>query len=296
MFKSEISIVQLALFQLVNSLAFGMLLFLLSAGFSLIFGVARVANLAHGAFYVLSAYIGLSVTQLSGHFWLGVLVATLAGALLGAAAERLLISRLRGHELRQVLLTLGLSFVISDAVRLIWGSEIRSVSPPAPFGGPLMLGGLLFPAYPFVVIVLGVLVFVLMRLVMRRTLAGAQIRAVTADPRMSATLGLPVRRISMLTFAAGTALAAFGGAVGSPQLALTPTLDSAMTLLALIVVVIGGLGSIEGAFLASLLVGLVNGFGAVYFPAFAQSTVFALMILVIAVRPQGLLGRRAGAE
>jgi branched-chain amino acid transport system permease protein len=284
--------VQLIAFQLVNSLAFGMLLFLLSAGFSLMFGVARVANLAHGAFYVLSAYVGYSVTKATGQFWLGVLLATLLGALLGVLAERLLLRRLKGHELRQVLLTLGLTFVLSDVVRLIWGSDIRSVTPPKPFDGPVVIGGLFFPSYPFVVIVLGVLVFLAMRLVLRRTLAGAQIRAVTADGQMSATLGLPVSRITMSTFAAGIGLAAFGGAVGSPQLALTPTLDASMTLFALIVVVIGGLGSIEGAFIASLLVGLVNGFGAVYFPAFAEIAVFALMILVIAVRPQGLLGRR----
>ncbi|MGY2894589.1 branched-chain amino acid ABC transporter permease [Deinococcus sp. UYEF24] len=285
---------QLVYFQLVNSLAFGMLLFLLSAGFSLMFGVARVANLAHGAFYVLSAYIGYSVTQASGNFWLGVVAATAAGALLGVLADRLLLSRLHGQELKQVLATLGLTFVLSDLIRLIWGAEIRSVSPPKPFDAPVQIGGLLLPSYPFVVITLGVLVFAVMWFVLRRTLAGAQIRAVTADPQMSGTLGLPVMRINMLTFATGIGLAAFGGAVGSPQLALTPTLDATMTLWALIVVVIGGLGSIEGAFIAAILVGLVNGFGAVYFPDFAEISIFALMILVIAVRPQGLLGRRVG--
>lgn len=285
---------QLVLFQLVNSLSFGMLLFLLSAGFSLIFGVAKVANLAHGAFYVISAYLGLSIAQFSGNFWLGVLGATLIGVLLGVLFDRFLLSRLQGQELRQVLLTLGLTFVLSDAIRFIWGSGVKSVSPPAPFDGPVSIGGLFFPSYPFVVIVLGVLVFGVMRFILRRTLAGARIRAVTADPQMSATLGLSVRGISALTFAAGIGLAAFGGAVGSPQLALTPSLDASLTLFALIVVVIGGLGSIEGAFLAALLVGLVNGFGAVYFPTLAQITIFALMILVIAVRPQGLLGRKLG--
>ncbi|PNY79638.1 branched-chain amino acid ABC transporter permease [Deinococcus koreensis] len=286
---------QLALFALLNSLAFGMLLFLLSAGFSLIFGVARVANLAHGAFYVLGAYLGFSVTQAAGPFWLGVLVATLAGAALGVLAERLLLSRLRGQELPQVLATLGLSFVLADLIRAVWGADIRSVSPPAPFDGPLTLGGLLFPSYPFVVTGLGVSVFLVMRLVLRRTLAGAQIRAVTADPVMAGTLGLSVPKISALTFAAGIGLAAFGGAVGSPQLALSPTLDARMTLFALIVVVIGGLGSLEGAFIAALLVGLVSGFGAVYAPALAEVIPFALMILVIALRPQGLLGRRVGS-
>lgn len=285
---------QLILLQLVNSLAFGSLLFLLSAGFSLIFGVAKVANLAHGAFYVLAAYIGYTLTTLTGNFWLGVLGATVAGALLGVLADRLLLSRLHGHELRQVLATLGLTFVISDFIRNRWGADIKSVSPPAPFDGPITVGGLIVPSYPLVVIVIGVVVFILMRLILRNTLAGAQIRAVTADKQMAGTLGLPVLRISMLTFAAGIGLAAFGGAVGSPQLALSPTLDSRMTLYALIVVVIGGLGSIEGAFLAAMLVGLVSGFGAVYFPALAEISIFALMILVIAVRPQGLLGRRLG--
>ena len=285
---------QLVLFQLVNSLSFGMLLFLLSAGFSLIFGVAKVANLAHGAFYVISAYLGLTLAQLSGNFWLGVLGATVVGALLGVLLDRFLLSRIQGQELRQVLLTLGLTFVLSDAIRFIWGSGVKSVSPPAPFDGPVSIGGLFFPSYPFVVIVLGVLVFGVMRFILRHTLAGARIRAVTADPQMSGTLGLSVRGISALTFAAGIGLAAFGGAVGSPQLALTPNLDASLTLFALIVVVIGGLGSIEGAFLAAILVGLVNGFGAVYFPALAQITIFALMILVIAVRPQGLLGHKLG--
>lgn len=285
---------QLVLLQLVNSLAFGMLLFLLSAGFSLIFGVAKVANLAHGAFYVLAAYIGYSVTQVTGNFWIGVIVATLAGAVLGVIADRLLLSRLHGHELRQVLATLGLTFVLSDLMRHFWGADIKSVSPPTPFDGPVTVGGMIIPSYPLVVITVGVLVFLGMRFILRRTLAGAQIRAVTADKMMAGTLGLPVLRISMLTFAAGIGLAAFGGAVGSPQLALTPTLDAKMTLFALIVVVIGGLGSIEGAFIAAILVGLVNGFGAVYFPALAEISIFALMILVIAVRPQGLMGRRLG--
>ncbi|MFC5848805.1 branched-chain amino acid ABC transporter permease [Deinococcus petrolearius] len=285
---------QLIVLQLVSSLAFGMLLFLLSAGFSLIFGVAKVANLAHGALYVLGAYLGYSVVQAGGPFWLGVVVATLGGAVLGVLADRLLLSRIQGQNLKQVLLTLGLTFVLSDAIRHIWGADTKSVSPPAPFDGPATVGGLIFPSYPLMLIVLGGAVFVAMRFVLRRTQAGAMIRAVTADPLMSGTLGLPVLRVSLLTFAAGIGLAAFGGAVGSPQLALTPTLDSTMTLFALIVVVIGGLGSIEGAFIAALLVGLVNGFGAVYFPAVAQMAVFALMILVIALRPQGLLGRRLG--
>ncbi|GHF43576.1 branched-chain amino acid ABC transporter permease [Deinococcus metalli] len=282
---------QLIAFQLVNSVAYGMLLFLLSAGFSLIFGVARVANLAHGAFYVLGGYLGLSVTRAGGPFWLGVLAATASGAALGVLAERLLLARVQGQPLRQVLLTLGLTFVVSDVIRQVWGTDIQSVSPPAPFEGPVALGGVLVPAYPFVLIGLGVAVFVTMLAVLRRTRAGAMIRAVTADPVMSGTLGLPVRRVSRLTFAAGLGLAAFGGAVGSPQLALTPTLDSTMTLLALTVVVIGGLGSVEGAFVAALLVGLVSGFGAVYFPALVQIAMFALMVLVLALRPQGLLGR-----
>jgi branched-chain amino acid transport system permease protein len=282
---------QLIAFQLLNSFAFAMLLFLLASGFSVIFGVARVANLAHGAFYVVGGYIGLSVSSWVSSFWLGALAATLGGALLGVIVERLMLQRLRGRELDQVLATVGLGFVFADASRLIWGPSVQSVSPPEIFSSPVTVFGMIYPGYSLFVAVLGVVVFALLLLVFKRTSIGARIRAVTADPGMAGALGIPVEWISSLTFAAGVGLAAFGGAIGAPLIALAPGLDSTMTLSALIVVVIGGLGRIEGAFLAALLVGLIDGFGKVFFPGFASFTIYALLVLVLTVRPQGLLGR-----
>ena len=284
---------QLVAFQLLNSLAWGMLLFLLASGFSLIFGVGRVANLAHGAFYVVSAYLGLSVQTVTGSFWLALPAAALIGAALGVFSERFLLRRLHGKELEQVLLTVGLSFVLADLTRVIWGPSVQSVSPPDVLAAPISLGGLIYPSYPLFVVATGLGVFAGLLALFRRTGFGSRLRAVTADPLTAASLGIPVVAVSTLTFALGGALAGFGGAVGAPIIALAPGLDTTMTLLALIVVVVGGLGRIEGAFLAALLVGLLDGFGKVFFPAFASFSIYALLALVLVVRPQGLLGRAA---
>lgn len=277
--------------QLLNSLSFGMLLFLLALGLSLIFGVARVVNLAHGAFYVLGAYLGLFAQRLLGNFWVALaLVPPLVG-LVGAGCERLLLRHLHGQPLEQVLVTMGLGFVLSDLIRAAFGAAIRSVPPPAALSGPVELFGLIYPAYQLFVVGLGVALFVVVRLALHRTSWGVRIRAVTADPEVAASLGIHPGRVSAGAFGAGVALAAAGGMVGAPIVALAPGLDAQMTLMALIVVVVGGLGQVEGSFWSALLVGLVDGFGRLFFPQLALFLIFALMALVLALRPQGLLGR-----
>lgn len=282
----------LLLTQLLNSLAFAMLLFLLALGLSLIFGVARVVNLAHGAFYMLGAYLGLVLTQALNNFWLALFLVPLGVGLLGVVVERFLLRGLHGRELEQVLLTIGLGFVIADLLRGVFGAAIRSVPPPPELSGPLFLGAFLYPKYPLFVLGLGVALFLVVRLVLARTAFGIQVRAVTADPGMASALAIPPARISLLTFGVGTALAGLGGVVGAPLIALAPGLDAQMTLFALIVVVIGGLGRIEGAFWGALLVGLVDGFGRLFLPQAAMFLTFALMALVLALKPEGLLGRR----
>ncbi|WP_018111971.1 branched-chain amino acid ABC transporter permease [Thermus igniterrae] len=282
----------LLLTQLLNSLAFAMLLFLLALGLSLIFGVARVVNLAHGAFYMLGAYLGLVLTNALGNFWLALLLVPLGVGLLGVAVERFLLRGLHGRELEQVLLTIGLGFVIADLLRGVFGAAIRSVPPPPELSGPLFLGAFLYPKYPLFVLGLGVALFLAVRLVLARTPFGIQVRAVTADPDMASALAVPPARVSLLTFGVGTALAGLGGVVGAPLIALAPGLDAQMTLFALIVVVIGGLGRIEGAFWGALLVGVVDGFGRLFLPQAAMFLIFALMALVLALKPEGLLGRR----
>ncbi len=282
----------LLLTQLLNSLAFGMLLFLLALGLSLIFGVARVVNLAHGAFYLLGAYLGLALTQTLGNFWVSLLLVPLLVGLLGVSVERLLLRGLHGRELEQVLLTIGLGFVLADLLRAWFGASIRSVPPPAEQSGPLILGPLIYPKYPLFVLATGLLLFLLVRLILARTPFGIQVRAVTTDPAMASSLGIRPTRVSLATFGLASALAGLGGVVGAPLIALAPGLDAQMTLFALIVVVIGGLGRIEGAFFGALLVGFVDGFGRLFFPQVAMFLIFALMALVLALRPEGLLGRR----
>jgi branched-chain amino acid transport system permease protein len=277
---------------LLNSLAFAMLLFLLALGLSLIFGVARVVNLAHGAFYLLGAYLGLALGASLGSFWLALVLVPLLVGLLGVLVERFLLRGLHGRELEQVLVTIGLGFILADLLRAFFGAAIRSVPPPAELAGPLFLGSFIYPKYPLFVLVMGVLLFLLVRLLLARTPFGVQVRAVTADPGMASTLGIQPARVSLLTFGIGTALAGLGGVVGAPMIALAPGLDAQMTLFALIVVVIGGLGRIEGAFWGAILVGLVDGFGRLFLPQLAMFLIFALMALVLALKPEGLLGRR----
>lgn len=282
----------LLLTQLLNSLAFAMLLFLLALGLSLIFGVARVVNLAHGAFYMLGAYFGLALSGSLGSFWAALIVVPLAVGLLGVLVERYLLRGLQGRELEQVLLTIGLGFILADVLRATFGAAIRSVPPPPELSGPLFLGAFVYPKYPLFVLTLGILAFLAVRIVLTRTPFGVQIRAVTADPAMASALGIPPHRISLWTFGVGTALAGLGGVVGAPLIALAPGLDAQMTLYALIVVVIGGLGRIEGAFWGALLLGIVDGFGRLFFPQAAMFLIFGLMALVLALKPEGLLGRR----
>ncbi|HME82282.1 MAG TPA: branched-chain amino acid ABC transporter permease [Candidatus Eremiobacteraceae bacterium] len=282
---------QLLEVQGLNSLAFAMLLFLLAAGFSLIYGVGRIANLAHGTFYMVGAYMGYTVATKTGNFWAALAIAALLGGVLGWLVERLLLRRLRGRELDQVLLTVGLAFILADVIRAIWGADIRSSSPPAVLSGLVPVFGVQYPAYQLFVIVVGVVAFAALQLLLRSPL-GARVRAVTADPQIADSLGVPAQAVASGTFTAAVALAAFGGAVGGPIIALAPGLDLQMMLLALVVVVVGGLGSVAGAFVGAIIVAAVNGFGSLFYPEFAPFLIFALMVVVLGFRPQGLLGRR----
>ena len=281
--------------QLLNGLAYGMILFLLAAGLSLTFGVGRILNLAHGGFYMLGGYLGYSVVRSTGSFWLAVAAAPAVGAAVGLAAERLLLRRLHGHgrELDQVLLTFGLAFVLADATRMIWGSRILSLNPPAALARPVIVGSFIYPAYPLFVIGVGLALALALWGMMRGTRVGAAIRAAAWDGEMAATLGVPTDRVLMGTFGAGVGLASLGGAIGAPIIALAPGLDFTLLVLALIVVATGGLGRVEGAFWSALLVGVADVFGKLFFPRLALVFIFAFMALVLVLRPQGLLGKRA---
>jgi branched-chain amino acid transport system permease protein len=273
----------------------GMLLFLISAGLSLIFGVLRILNFAHGVLFMLGALIAMSIASL-----LPVSLAGFAAALAGAAAglalcgiaiETTLLRRIyrAPHEM-QLLLTFALVFIVGDAARLIWGREEHSVEKPAILAGSAHAFGLVFPPYRLFLIATGVVVAAGLWLMLYRTRWGIFIRAATMDRQMLSALGINTRTLFTAVFALGAALAGLGGALAAPVVAVGPGLHVQVIVDAFVVVVIGGLGSVLGAFVASLLVGLVNAFGVLAFPGLAVVLTFACMAIVLIVRPRGLLG------
>ena len=230
----------------VNSITFGGLLFLLSAGFSLIFGLMRIPNLTHGSLFMLGAYVGATfVVGLLGfklNFWLAALLAMLTVAALGALAERLLLRRLPGDQLAQVLVTLGLSFMAADFCLMVWGGDPLNVTTPAGLGGFVRFGALVFPAYRLAIIVIAIVVAVGLWLLLDRTRLGAMIRAGVDDPDMARVVGIRVSQLFTIVFALGAGLAAFAGIIGGPILSVYPGLDQDMLPLALVVVILGGIG------------------------------------------------------
>jgi branched-chain amino acid transport system permease protein len=279
----------------VNSVTFGGLLFLLSAGFSLIFGLMRIPNLTHGSLFMLGAYIGatfaVGMLGFQLNFWLAALLATLAVAVLGALAERLLLRRLPGDQLAQVLVTLGLSFMAADFCLMVWGGDPLSVATPGGLGGFVRFGTAVFPAYRLAIIAIAVVVAVGLWLLLDRTRLGAMIRAGVDDPGMARVVGIRVSQLFTIVFALGAGLAAFAGIIGGPILSAYPGLDQDMLPLALVVVIIGGTGSLLGSFVGSIIVGFLYNFGQALLPELAYFVLFMPMLLVLLLRPQGLFGR-----
>lgn len=278
--------------QTLNSFALGGLLFLLSSGFSLIFGLMRVPNLAHGAFFMLGAYVGVTTMgEVGGNFWLGVIGGGLGVAVLGGLLERFILRRLAGNEQGQVLVTLGFAFIIADLSLVAWGGDPIPIPAPPYANRPLFFAGLAFPTYRFVVLGVAVAMAVVLHLVMDRTRLGAMIRAGVDDMQMARGIGIRVSRLFTIVFCLGAALAGAGGVLGGPITSAYPGLDSDMLPLALVVVILGGVGSLLGAFVGSFAIGFIYNFGIALFPDLAYVILFLPMVLVLVWRPQGLFGR-----
>jgi branched-chain amino acid transport system permease protein len=275
----------------VNSIAFGGLLFLLSAGFSLIFGLMRIPNLMHGSFFMLGAYLGVTLLAIEVNFWLAALVSGLAVAIIGAGVERFLLRRLAGEQLAQVLLTLGLSFIVSDLCLMIWSGDPLQPLAPQELRGVVRVGTLIFPLYRLAVVLVAVVVAAGLWFMVDLTRLGAMIRAGVDDAPIARVVGIRVSRLFTLVFALGAALAAFAGVVGAPILSVYPGLDADMLPLALIVVILGGAGSLPGALVGSFLMGFLYNFGQARFPDLAYVILFLPMVLVLVLRPQGLFGK-----
>ena len=286
----------LLLVQLLSGLANAMFLFLVASGLSLIFGVTRIVNFAHGSFYMLAAYLTYSLAGALPlgplAFYAAAVLAALLVAALGGLVEVLLLRRVyRAPELYQLLLTFALVLIAADAVRYIWGADNKT-GPPAPgLAGSVPVAGQLFPSYDLAVIAFGPLVALGLWLVFHRTRWGVLIRAATQDREMVAALGVDQRRLFTGVFILGSFLAGLGGALQVPRLALTTVMDTAVIVEAFVVVVIGGMGSVWGALLASLLIGVLNAYGVLVLPKASIVLMFVVMAVVLVVRPWGLLGR-----
>ena len=277
--------------QTFNGLSYGALLFLLASGLSLIFGVMRIVNLAHGSYFMLGGYVGLSVAWRTGSYVLALVVGALVIALVGVVMERAFLRRLPGQTLGQVLMTIGFALIFQDVALLIWGGDPYTIRVPASLSGVLTAGPGRFPVYRVFIVAVAVAVGALLWLALDRTRVGAMIRAAVDDAEMAQCVGIRVPRVSLGVYALGAALAAFGGVVGAGFLGVYPGLDFEILPYAFVVVIVGGLGSLPGAMVGSLMVGLLDNFGKALFPELSYFTLFAPMALILALKPTGLFGR-----
>ena len=280
-------------FQILNGLTFAALLFVVASGFTLIFGLLRIVNLAHGALYLFGGYIGFTISQFTGSFVLGGLGAMLSVAIMGLLLDQGLLRFVRGFELRQVMLTLGVAFVLNDLALVIWGGDTFTVATPQWLQGAVSLGPIFYPKFRLFVLFVGIIVFIALWLLINKTRLGALIRAGVDDLEMVEACGIDIRRVFLVTFMLGSALAGLGGMLGGTFLALYPSADAEILVFSLAVVIIGGRGSLVGAAIGSLLIGLLNTFGQVWFPQLAYFVIFGPMALLLAFRPLGLFGKTA---
>ncbi|HEX6320635.1 MAG TPA: branched-chain amino acid ABC transporter permease [Burkholderiales bacterium] len=277
--------------QTFNGVSYGALLFLLASGLTLIFGVMRIVNLAHGAYFLLGGYVALSVIWATGSWLLALPVAALAIALVGLVMERAFLRRLGFDPLRQVLLTVGFAFLFQQAALDIWGGDNLIIDPPAGLTRSWVVGGLHLPVYRIFMISTAVAIGLALWLAMEKTRVGAVVRAAVDDAEMARGVGIDTSRVSMFIFALGAFLAALGGVIGGAFLGIYPGLDFEVLPIAFAVVIIGGMGSLSGAAVGSLLVGLADNFGKALFPELAYFSLYAPMVAILALKPTGLLGR-----
>ena len=279
------------LIQAFNGLSYGALLFLVGSGLSLIFGVMRIVNLAHGSYFLLGGYVALSVIWTTGSWLLALPIAALSIAALGLFMERVFLQPLGFDPLRQVLLTVGFAFLFQQAALDIWTGNNFDINPPEALTQTVVVGGLYLPLYRLFMIAIALAIGLFLWLMMEKTRLGATIRATVDDAQMARGVGIDTSLISMLIFALGAFLAALGGVIGGAFLGIYPGLDFEMLPLAFAVVIIGGMGSLGGAAIGALLVGLADNFGKALFPEVSYFTLYAPMALILAVKPTGLFGR-----
>ncbi len=279
--------------QLLNSIQYGFLLFLVASGLTLVFGIMGIINLAHGAFFMFGAYLVYWLTGVVDNYFVGILLGLPIMLVMGYVIERLAIARLyqRDH-LYQVLLTYGLILILNELQKILWGSDFYSVPVPAVLDGSIALTETqAYPVYRLFISVVCMLVAAGMYFVIARTRLGMIIRAGSVNREMVQSLGININRFYAIVFSAGAALAAFAGMIGAPVSSVYPGMGDQILIISFVVVVIGGIGSVKGAFVGAMIIGLADTFGKVLIPDFASMAVYATMALILMWRPQGLFGR-----
>lgn len=276
-----------------HGLAYGMILFLIASGLNVIFGMMGVLNLAHASFFMLSAYLGYQIAALSGSFWLALALAPLGSALVGVAMERFLLRRVHafGH-MGELILTVGIGSIVLAAVKSIWGTESLQLKMPPILGGRVSIAGLDYPVYRLFIIGLALVILAVMTLLLYRTRLGKIVRAAVSDAGMVNALGINIPLVFMLVFGVGVWMAGVAGVAIAPILTVFPGLADQVGMDAFIVVVTGGFGSLAGAFIVSLIFGLLSSYGVQFLSQLAPVLIVAFMAIVLAIRPHGLFGAR----
>jgi len=279
--------------QAIHGLAYGMLLFLVASGLTMIFGMMGILNIAHASFYMLSAYFCYQVLQMTGNFWLGLLIAPVVAGICGILAERFLLRTVhkQGH-LAELLLTVGIMVIILETVKLFWGTESLVVKIPEHLDGLLNFAGLSYPIYRLFIIGLSSFILGVMALILYKTRLGKIVRAAVSDADMVNALGINTPLVFMLVFGMGTWLAGVAGVAAGPLLTVFPGMADQIGMDAFVVVVVGGFGSLIGAFVVALFLGELNAYGIQFIPRLAPILMFAFMAIVLAFKPMGLFGER----
>lgn len=276
---------------ILDGLAFSMLLFLIASGFSIIFGLMGILNFAHGALFMMGAYVAVTLFQFSNNFVIALVGASLFGLVVGVVMEYLTLRRVRGNPIAQIMLTLGYLLIFFQLVLVIWGRISQIFYPPGLSGSAVVLG-FRIPVYRTFLIFFGLIIAASTYLLLTRTKVGKIVQAGTEDAEMVEALGINVKRAFTLTFGLGTALAALGGAAAVPWLAATPQMGANWMFISLVVIVVGGMGSFKGSFYGSLLIGLLYEFSEYFFPQLTFVINFLAMTVVLLIRPEGLFGER----
>ena len=281
--------------QSTSGLIIGLLLFLVAAGVSLIFGVLKVVNFAHGSFYMLGAYFALTAYQVTGSYFLAVIGGGVGVAIFGLLFERLLMSRVYGSAvLMQLLVCYGVILILDDVVKIVWGAEFRSFGMPDAFQTlPILFAGGVIPVFYLFLIVVTLAIAAALGLLITRTQYGKIVRAVAVNPSMVSALGINTGIVYASVFVLGGLLAGLAGGLAAPVRSLTSGMGTSVIIESFIVTVIGGMGSVAGALVGSLLIGLVRSFGTIGFPLFTEGLMFLMMIIVLVLKPSGLFGREA---